>query len=80
MARRKELLQSCSHHLTSVPESPSKRRGASTPRALEAIVLRCLAKKAADRYSDERALREAFEACDEADEWTFDLGESASAS
>jgi eukaryotic-like serine/threonine-protein kinase len=64
------IVEVCSHHLTSVPESPSQRRGSPVPRALEGIVLRCLAKKAEDRFPDARALRDAFAACDESEEWT----------
>jgi serine/threonine protein kinase len=50
-------------HLHSEPEPPSKALGKPLPPELEAIVLRCLAKRPEDRPDDAFALGRAFSEC-----------------
>jgi len=45
----KTVVEVCSHHLHTKPESPSTRLGAPVPAALEALILDCLRKDPADR-------------------------------
>ena len=68
----KTIVEVCSHHLRTLPESPSARLGAPVPRDLEEIILRCLAKSPADRYADAEALGHALDACEAAEEWSND--------
>jgi hypothetical protein len=58
-------------HIRSEPVPPSVRLGRPMPAALERLVLRCLAKRAADRPPDAAALAEALCGAG-ADEWTQD--------
>jgi len=64
------VVEVCSHHLHTVPESPSSRLGAPVPPDLEAVVLRCLAKDPAQRYSSAEELKNAFDACECAEDWS----------
>jgi eukaryotic-like serine/threonine-protein kinase len=66
----KTIVEVCTHHLHTKPESPSARFGHPLPSDLEAIVLRCLAKEPAARYDDADALRDALDACDCAEDWS----------
>jgi eukaryotic-like serine/threonine-protein kinase len=50
-------------HVELDPEPPSVKRGGPLPADLEAVVMRCLAKAPADRYSDADALDSALAAC-----------------
>jgi serine/threonine-protein kinase len=59
----KSLVEICSHHMYTTPKPPSERLGKPIPPALEAIVLRCLAKAPADRYPSAGALLEALTEC-----------------
>ena len=65
----KTIVEVCSHHLHTEPVRPSKRLGAPVPSDLEAIVMKCLAKKPDDRWKSAEALREALLACDAAEDW-----------
>jgi serine/threonine-protein kinase len=67
------IVEVCSHHLHTQPETPSERLGRSVPRDLERVVMRCLAKPVDDRFRDAQSLRDALEACDCAEEWTDEL-------
>jgi serine/threonine-protein kinase len=69
------VVEVASHHVHTRPEPPSKRSGRAVPTALEAIVLRCLAKKPEERYDGARALRRALEALPEHGTWTVDDAE-----
>ncbi len=63
------VVEMCSHHLHSAPEPPSDRLGAALPDALEALVLRCLAKAAGDRPAAALALLDALAEV-EVEAWT----------
>ena len=47
----------CAHHLHTVPPSPSHRVGRFVPRALESLILRCLAKSPESRPESAARLR-----------------------
>jgi serine/threonine-protein kinase len=57
------------------PVVPPSRHRADCPSDLEAVVLRCLAKKPEDRYPDTRALAAALADCDCAGDWTASQAE-----
>jgi serine/threonine-protein kinase len=57
------------HHIHTGPEPPSVRLGAPVPADLEAVVLRCLAKSAADRFPNAATLGEALRDCTEGPRW-----------
>ncbi|HJZ60136.1 MAG TPA: serine/threonine-protein kinase, partial [Gemmataceae bacterium] len=59
---RKSSLQLIAAHRNELPEPLSRYRG-DIPADLEAVVLRCLAKKPDDRYLDAGALNRALAAC-----------------
>jgi eukaryotic-like serine/threonine-protein kinase len=64
------VVEVCSHHLHSVPESPSKRLGAPVDADLEQVILRCLEKDPAARPADARVLQRALRACRAARSWS----------
>jgi eukaryotic-like serine/threonine-protein kinase len=66
----KTIVEVCSHHLHTKPETPSARLGAPLPTDLEDVILRCLEKDPAKRYANAEALAEALDACDAAEEWS----------
>lgn len=53
----------------SEPVVPPRERRADIPADLEAVILRCLAKRPEDRYADARAAADALAACGCATEW-----------
>jgi len=63
------IVEICSHHLHTEPESLTDR-GVNVPEDLEEIVLRCLAKNPDDRFSSMEELREALDRCACAFAWT----------
>jgi CHASE1-domain containing sensor protein len=63
------VVEVCGHHLHSVPTPPSARAPGPVPPALERIILRCLAKRPADRFPSVSALLEALAAVSDAP-WT----------
>jgi serine/threonine-protein kinase len=64
----KTAVDVCIQHVTQPPRPPSEL--APVPPALEALVLRCLAKQPADRYPSAEALAEALEALTPTGDWT----------
>ncbi len=67
------VVEVCSHHLHTLPESPSARLGDSVPADLEAVILRCLEKDPAKRYANADTLAHALDACESIDDWSADL-------
>jgi serine/threonine-protein kinase len=67
--RAATVVEVCAHHLHTVPERPSVRLGQPVPAALEAVVLRCLAKRPAERFADAATLGEALRDCTEGPRW-----------
>jgi eukaryotic-like serine/threonine-protein kinase len=68
----RSVLEVCVQHMHSVPVTPSERLGRAVPADLEAIVLRCLSKSPADRYSTAADLERALAACAGAATWSAD--------
>jgi len=64
-------------HLEGKREKPSVRLGAHIPEDLEAVILKCLAKKRHDRYSTAKELEEALAACDCAKSWSVDAAKAS---
>jgi serine/threonine protein kinase len=64
------FLETCAHHLHSVPERPSLRLARPVPTDLETILLRCLEKRPDARPSSAEELAAALSLCAGADEWT----------
>ena len=62
----------CLKHVREAPEPPSARLGKPIAPALEALVLRCLAKARADRPGDAGALLQDLDKCPVAGTWTAD--------
>jgi serine/threonine-protein kinase len=69
----KSQVEIFAHHLHTQPDPPSVRTGAYVPDDLERIILRCLAKKPAERYENARALQHALDQCVERTPWDSDL-------
>lgn len=64
------VLDVCMQHFNAAPVRPSVRLGRPIAADLEEVLLRCLAKKAADRPASARALAAQLEACAAAGAWT----------
>jgi hypothetical protein len=64
------VVEICAHHLHTVPVSPSQRLGAAVPPRLEALILRCLAKTAAERPPDAAGLEALLVECQREAPWT----------
>lgn len=62
----------CAHHLHSVPVPPSARLDRPVPAALEALLLRCLAKRREDRPASARELHRLLTACAVESPWSSD--------
>jgi eukaryotic-like serine/threonine-protein kinase len=58
------------HHLHTEPVPPSKRSSMPIPADLDAVILKCLRKRAEDRPPDARALREDLRRCRLVQPWT----------
>jgi len=63
-------IEICMHHVKTPPQRPSERVGAPMAADLEAVLLRGLAKKPADRFTTAGEFAEALAACDAAGKWT----------
>jgi serine/threonine-protein kinase len=64
------LPEVCGHHLHTAPEPPAQRLGQPVPPDLEALLLSCLAKEAADRPQSASELLVRVRACSSWGEWT----------
>lgn len=64
------IVEVCGHHMHSVPEPPSKRRGSAIAPDLETLLLECLAKKPEDRPASASVLRDRLRACEVSEKWT----------
>lgn len=66
----KTVMDVCMKHVRVAPESPSQRLGRAVTPALEAVILRCLAKDPASRPQNARTLMEELARCQPAQDWT----------
>ncbi len=66
------VVEVCSHHLHTVPDSPSQRVGQGLAADLEAILMDCLAKDPADRPRSAEDLLARLCGCKDAGSWTSD--------
>jgi serine/threonine-protein kinase len=57
-------------HLQRKPDRPTLRLGRELPADLEAVILRCLAKKKGERYASARELERALDGCAAAKAWS----------
>ena len=64
------VVEICMHQVSTPPQRPSERLGRSISEDLEAVVLRCLAKKKEDRFPNVEELNEALGKCQSAGMWT----------
>jgi serine/threonine-protein kinase len=60
----------CTHHMHTTPTRPSDRIGERLPSGLEGVLLRCLAKKAVDRYQSANEMVAALLSLDDVEAWT----------
>jgi serine/threonine-protein kinase len=60
----------CGHHLHSTPVAPSERLGIRLPGSLDAVILRCLAKRREDRPESARALQLLLRECATGAPWS----------
>jgi serine/threonine-protein kinase len=66
----KTVMDIGAQHLHQAPVPPSVRLGAAVPPALEKLILKCLEKKATDRFQSAAALRDALESLEGLPLWT----------
>ncbi|MBI5537021.1 MAG: serine/threonine protein kinase [Deltaproteobacteria bacterium] len=66
------VVEVCAGHMYKTPEPPSERCEQPIPARLEAVILRCLAKKRSDRPASAAELLEALRGCDDTPVWTVD--------
>src|SRR6185436_15732223 len=64
------IMEVCGHHLYTPPRPPSELAPGGVPAALEALILRCLAKSANERYSSAEALRVALSELRDIGSWS----------
>jgi hypothetical protein len=64
------VMEICMKHVKEAPEPPSRRSGRPVSPALEALLLRCLAKTCSDRPKDAADLLRELEICAVAGNWT----------
>jgi serine/threonine-protein kinase len=63
------VMELCAHHLHTPPTPPSVRLGRVIDAALEAVLLRCLAKSPSERPASALALDDELAACAAAGDW-----------
>ena len=63
-------IEICMHHVKTEPERPSARVKLPLPDDLEAVLLKGLAKKPADRFATAQDFADALAACESARSWT----------
>ena len=68
--RGDSVIEICMHQVNTPPESPSKRLGAAVSADLEALLLKCLAKRPEDRPQTAAGLIDALGQLSAADAWT----------
>ena len=64
--RGRNAVEVCAQHLNATPVAPHERLQRPVPADLEAVLLRCLSKRADDRYAGARELAKALGACADA--------------
>jgi serine/threonine-protein kinase len=64
------VVEVCAHHLHSLPDPPSNRRGVPVDADLEALILTCLAKVPKQRPASAEVFRERLQSCEAAGRWT----------
>jgi hypothetical protein len=64
------VVEVCSDHLHTDPVLPSERLGAELPRALEQLLIDCLAKAPGDRPASARAIQEALQSMADLGRWS----------
>lgn len=64
------IVEVCSHHLHSEPDSPSERLGSAVPEQLEALILDCLKKEPSERPQSAAALADRLANCGGTRPWT----------
>jgi serine/threonine-protein kinase len=70
--RGRNAVEVCAQHLHTTPVAPHERLQRPVPADLEAVLLRCLSKRADDRYPGARELSKALGACADANRWDSD--------
>lgn len=70
--RGESIIEICSHHLHTQPESPSQRVGRPLSPDFEALILQCLSKDPADRVASARAFSESLLRCQDAGKWSLE--------
>jgi len=68
----KTAVDICIQHVTAAPRPPSEVAPGRVPPELEALILRCLAKRPADRFASASDLAEALAAIPRAADWSRD--------
>jgi hypothetical protein len=69
-------IEICMHHVKTPPQPPSQRVGLPIAADVEAVLLRGLAKKPADRFASAAAFAEALAACAAAGDWSLHQAEA----
>jgi serine/threonine-protein kinase len=68
----RSTVEVCGHHLHSIPAPPSERLGSPLPGELDAVLLRCLAKRREDRPTSARELQASLRECGKLAPWSSD--------